>query len=65
VTIIVYDIRNESTEIMRGNIVKVTKGTVTDFIWILLDTGYEIRLSQRDLREIFEKVNLEGNEDDG
>ena len=64
-TIIVYDIRNESTEIMRGNIVKVTKGTVTDFIWILLDTGYEIRLSQRDLREIFEKVNLEGNEDDG
>jgi len=61
-TIVVYDNRSGSTEIMKGNIVKVTKGVVTDFIWILLDTGYEIRISQRDLREILEKVNLEGDE---
>ena len=61
-TIVVYDNRSGSTEIMKGNIVKVTKGVVTDFIWILLDTGYEIRISQGDLREILEKVNLEGDE---
>ena len=61
-TIVVYDIRKESAEIAQGNIVKITKSTVTDFIWILLDTGYEIRISQRDLREILEKVNLEGDE---
>ena len=61
-TIVVYDNRSGSTEIMKGDIVKVTKGVVTDFIWILLDTGYEIRISQGDLREILEKVNLEGDE---
>ena len=61
-TIVVYDNRSGSSEIIKGNVVKVTKGIVTDFIWILLDTGYEIRISQGDLREILEKVNLEGDE---
>ena len=60
-TIVVYDIRKESAEIVQGNIVKITKSIVTDFIWILLDTGYEIRISQKDLREILKKVNLEGD----
>jgi len=62
-TIVVYDNRNKFTEVIRGNIAKITKSIVTDSIWILLDTGYEIRISQGDLREILEKVNLEVNEE--
>lgn len=52
-TITVTDVRQDF-ELVHGDIVKITEGT--NYIWVLLDTGYEIEISREDLEKILEEL---------